>query len=189
MESSDKVLSDELLKLGLSFDAAGTNRNMITLPGYTTTELSSTALDPLLISLIQLPAENRIGLSAHAYLLLSYCSVEAVAENPSVQLTMKLRAAKAPTDALSKAACTVREAIVRYFAMTITDPDILGNEGDTVMAAAAPVLVGGLQMPPPLTFAVLTSACTSGHAELIRFLCAPTPLLPSVSAGDCCRVL
>jgi hypothetical protein len=177
---------EELLALGLSTDLSGSRGGgLITLPGFLMTEVSPTSLDPLLLSLAQLPSDRRLGVSPFAFYLMSYCAIESVTESPPVVLSMKLRAAAAPSDALLQAGKTIREALVKYFALVLTEPDILGDasQDDVFMAGTPPTIAAGaVQLPPPLASAPLSPACTPGHAEFIRFLAAPDPILPSVSA-------
>jgi len=84
MSSALGAFHDELLASTLRVDVASVARGpgYIRLSAFTAIELCPTSMDDLVMSLLQLPARDRFGLSPTAYLLYAYGAVGAVESDP-----------------------------------------------------------------------------------------------------------
>ena len=188
-----QAFHEELLAAALRVDLSpggARGSDFVRVTGHAGIELSATSLDELIMTILWLPDESRLGLSPTAFLLYAYCSLDAVESDPPVLLSVKQRAAVAAaagappaTATIAGAAQVLKDALVMYSSLSLVDPDLLSTGSPSSVPAPIPAAAGSTGRAPP-TQAMrllippalvppqpLTSLCTAGHLELLRFLC------------------
>jgi len=189
-----QTFHEELLAAALRVDLSpggARGSDFVRVTGHAGIELSATALDELIMTILWLPDQSRLGLSPTAFLLYAYCSLDAVESDPPVLLSVKQRAVVAAaagaappaTATIAGAAQVLKDALVMYSSLSLVDPDLLSTGSPSSAPTPIPAAAGStvrapptqamrLLIPPPLVPPQpLTSLCTAGHIELLRFLC------------------